>query len=277
MLDELDVASLDVQRLLLSVLEAASIRRLGDATARPLNVRFLAATNRNLDALVAEGQFRPDLLNRVSAVRIRIPPLRERKSDIPILATSILSKLNERFGRSLTLAEDALNALKAYEFPGNLRELTNVLERAVVLAESLSIEAKALSLPTPVPQRRARLGPRVRLELAQRQVESLRRELDALRASTIPAQPIWQGRGFALQHDYCFVLMPFGDVRELQSIYRDHIRVVIERCGFRCERADDIYDVSGVMQSVWEGISKARVVIADLTLFWLDAQRFLFA
>jgi hypothetical protein len=101
--------------------------------------------------------------------------------------------------------------------------------------------------------------------MAQRNVEILQREIETLRASSIIAQPIWQGRNFSKQHDYCFVLMPFGNKRDLQTIYHDHVKPVIERCGLRCERADDIYDVTGVMQSVWEGINKARLVIADLT------------
>ena len=100
---------------------------------------------------------------------------------------------------------------------------------------------------------------------ARHQIELLQTELEAIRATSIAAQPIWQGRGFPTRYDYCFVLMPFGDVRDLQAVYRDHVKAVIERCGLRCERADDIYDVTGVMQSVWEGINRARLVVADLT------------
>ena len=190
LLDELDAASLDVQGVLLSVLEAGSIRRLGEARARALNVRFLAATNVNLDAQVEAGRFRPDLVNRVSAIRIRIPPLRERKADIPVLATAILAKMSAHFGKSFVLARDAIYALKSYDFPGNVRELTNILERAALLADGSSIDAAALDLPKPRPRRQVRPGARVQLELAQRQIEALHRELDALRGSTIPAQPI---------------------------------------------------------------------------------------
>jgi hypothetical protein len=128
-----------------------------------------------------------------------------------------------------------------------------------------TIDVKALDLPTiSSPKRRPALGT-VRLEAAHRQIAGLQKEFDALRATSINAQPIWQGKRFRTWHDYCFVLMPFGDIHHLQTVYQDHVKAIIERCGLRCERADDIYDVSGVMQSVWEGINRARVVVADLT------------
>jgi MoxR-like ATPase len=265
LLDEIGEADLDLQALILSVLEAGSIRRLGETVARNLDVRVISATNRDLIALTETGSFRADLLNRLSTIKITIPPLRDRKAEIPILALRSLDKISIRVGKVFELTPDAVAALKNYNFPGNFRELQNVLERAVFTAAGSAINARALGLPTTarLPRRFLRASPK--LEAAQQQISSLKRELNSLRVRSIVAQPIWQGRGFATQHDYCFVLMPFGAMRDLQTIYHDHVKPIIERCGLRCERADDIYDVSGVMQSVWEGINKARIVVADLT------------
>jgi hypothetical protein len=87
-----------------------------------------------------------------------------------------------------------------------------------------------------------------------------------MKRNSISADPIWEGRWFPVENDYCFVLMPFADVKDLQRVYTNHVKPIIEgRCYLRCERADDIHDVSGVMQSVWESISRARIIIADLT------------
>jgi hypothetical protein len=98
------------------------------------------------------------------------------------------------------------------------------------------------------------------------QLDEARKEVDLLKHNSISADPIWEGRWFPVETDYCFVLMSFADVRDLQKVYVNHVKPTIEgRCQLRCERADDIHDVSGVMQSVWEGINRARIIIADLT------------
>jgi hypothetical protein len=264
LLDEIGECSSELQSILMSVLETGSVRRLGESESRQLDVRIIAATNRDLAMLVESGRFRPDLLTRISGVRIRIPPLRERKAEIPVIAPHMLKRVSAYMGRPFVLAPRAIKALQAYDFPGNFRELANVLEKAALMTPGTSIGAEALALAPLV--RRAR-RPRItdQLETARHQVASLQREIEALRATSIMAQPIWQGRRFATKHDYCFVLMPFGDMRELQAVYRDHVKPTIERSGLHCERADDIYDVSGVMQSVWEGINRARLIVADLT------------
>jgi hypothetical protein len=263
-LDEIGEAPNDVQAIVLSILDTRSVRPLGGASNVNVDVRVIAATNRDIRAQMEVGNFRPDLYNRIAAIVIRLPPLRERPADIPALAARILAKISPRLGRSLVLAPSALKALRRYSLPGNYRELENLLERAAVTASGPTIDADVLGLPS-APRRkkqatRSRFG-----TAARRQVETLQAELEAVRATSIAAQPIWQGRRFGTRYDYCFVLMPFGDVRDLQAVYRDHVRPVIERCGLRCGRADDIYDVSGVMQSVWEGINRARLVVADLT------------
>ena len=264
-LDEIADASIDVQNILLSILGSRSIRRLGEATTRNVDVRVIAATNRNMQTLLESGGFRADLYNHLAGILIRLPPLRERRTDIPALAEHILAKTSRQLGKTLVLAPEAVEALQGHDFPGNFRELQHLLDRAGVTASGPTIDVKGLHLlAISSRKRRPALGTS-RLEEARRQAEGLQREFDALRATSITAQPIWQGRRFRTRHDYCFVLMPFGDIRDLQTVYRDHVKAIIERCGLRCERADDIYDVSGVMQSVWEGINRARVVVADLT------------
>jgi hypothetical protein len=264
LLDDIGETNLDLQALLLSLVEDSSVRPLGTDQARTFDVRFIAATNRDLAAMLKTGSFRADLYYRLAFIHINIPPLRERPADIPALATQLLAKISKRQRRQLVLTPDAVTALRSYVFPGNVRELASLLERAAMLEPGASINAKALQLPIISPRRR-RIQAKPELEQARRQIELLQREIDGLRIRSITAQPIWQGRGFPVQHDYCFVLMPFGDARDLHTVYHDHMKPLIEKCGLRCERADDIYDVSGVMQSVWEGINKARIVVADLT------------
>lgn len=98
------------------------------------------------------------------------------------------------------------------------------------------------------------------------QLKEARTQLDLFRNSAMVARPIWEGRGFPMEPDYCFVLMPLGEVHDLPKVFHDHIKPVIEkRCSLRCERANDINNINGIMQSVWESINRARVIIADLT------------
>jgi nucleoside 2-deoxyribosyltransferase len=98
------------------------------------------------------------------------------------------------------------------------------------------------------------------------EVKRLQNELDLVRSATIAANPIWEGRGFATDENYCFVLMPFAEDCDVQDVYMNHVKPVVEkRCGLVCQRADDIHDISGIMQSVWERINKARIIIAEMT------------
>ncbi|MGI9133502.1 MAG: sigma-54-dependent transcriptional regulator, partial [Rhodoferax sp.] len=144
-LDEVGELDLALQAKLLRVLENLRVRRLGALTDRQVNVRIVAATNRDLEALVQAGRFRADLMYRLKVFQIGIAPLRERVGDVPLLAHHFLAQLASRYARSgLSLSESALVALSAHHWPGNVRELRNVLERAVLMQHSGPIEVESL-------------------------------------------------------------------------------------------------------------------------------------
>ena len=140
-LDELGELPLELQPKLLRVLEARTVRRLGDVEDRPVDVRFVAATNRDLEAMARASTFREDLFYRVAVVRARILPLRERPDDIPLLASATAERISD--GRA-SLTRESLAALAQYDWPGNARELRNVIERAVALSKSGTITPEVL-------------------------------------------------------------------------------------------------------------------------------------
>jgi two-component system response regulator GlrR len=131
-LDELGELPLELQPKLLRALEARTIRRVGDVGDRAIDVRFIAATNRDLEAMSKDGRFRSDLYYRVAVVSVTIPPLRARPEDVPILAVHLVERLSR--GRA-ELMPDALSVLSAYDWPGNTRELRNVIERALAVLD----------------------------------------------------------------------------------------------------------------------------------------------
>ncbi len=134
-LDEIGELPLALQVKLNRALEEGEVRRVGETRARPVDVRVVAATLRDLEAMVAEGTFRADLLYRLRVVRIQLPPLRDRVEDIPILAARFLQVAAARYrGRPLRLDPDALAALERWSWPGNVRELRHAMEHAAVLA-----------------------------------------------------------------------------------------------------------------------------------------------
>jgi two-component system, NtrC family, response regulator AtoC len=136
-LDEIGELPLDLQVKLLHVLEAKQIRPLGSEQVRKIDVRILAATNRDLREMATAGRFREDLYFRISGFHVTVPPLRERREDIPPLISYLLARGGERFGVSgrLTIDGEAEDILLSYHWPGNVRELENVLQRATILAE----------------------------------------------------------------------------------------------------------------------------------------------
>lgn len=142
-LDEIGELPLDLQPRLLRVLESRLVRRVGGAQDRPIDVRVIAATNRDLKAEVAAGRFRRDLYFRLAAAVISVPPLRERMEDVPILAYSLLKEL----GRTgVEISEGALSALGSHTWPGNVRELKNALACALAFVENHRLEAAHLHL-----------------------------------------------------------------------------------------------------------------------------------
>lgn len=135
-LDEIGDMPFSLQVKILRVLQERSITRLGGTEPLPINARIICATNKDLEQMVRDGKFREDLFFRLNVVRIHIPPLRERKDDIPLLAAWIIKKLNSNMGRHFSgLTPEAMEKLKNYDFYGNIRELENILERAAIFSD----------------------------------------------------------------------------------------------------------------------------------------------
>jgi DNA-binding NtrC family response regulator len=146
-LDEIGDMDLQIQPKLLKILEEKRFRRLGDVQERQLDIRLIAASHEDLADLVRQKKFRSDLYFRVNTVVIRVPPLRERLEDIPILARYFFDRIAVDLGRMhLTLSEETIGTMTAYSWPGNIRELKNVIERAVLLATGEVIRPKDLHL-----------------------------------------------------------------------------------------------------------------------------------
>ncbi|MGB9920042.1 MAG: sigma-54 interaction domain-containing protein [Moorellales bacterium] len=135
-LDEIGDMDLRLQAKLLQVLQSGEFRRIGGTTAIKVDVRVIAATNRNLEELMDKGLFREDLYFRLNVVEITLPPLRDRKEDIPLLIEYLLPRIGRKIGKRVAgISQEALEMLRQYCWPGNVRELENVLERALVMAE----------------------------------------------------------------------------------------------------------------------------------------------
>jgi formate hydrogenlyase transcriptional activator len=142
-LDEIGDLPLELQPKLLRLLQEREFERLGSTQTRRVDVRLVAATNQNLDLMMRERKFRADLFYRVNVFPLNLPPLRERRGDIPLLARHFVLKFGNRMGKQIdTIPERAIDALMGYHWPGNIRELQNVIERAVILTS-----AKTLNLP----------------------------------------------------------------------------------------------------------------------------------
>ncbi|KGG80468.1 ATPase AAA [Caloranaerobacter azorensis H53214] len=137
LLDEIGDMSIKMQAKLLRVLQEKEIERLGGDVVRNIDVRIIASTNKDLEMLVRQGLFREDLYFRLNVMSIKIPPLRERKEDISILAKKLLVKVSSKLGKYVEgISNDAIKCLESYDWPGNIRELENVIERAINLLDS---------------------------------------------------------------------------------------------------------------------------------------------
>jgi two-component system response regulator PilR (NtrC family) len=149
-LDEIADLPLEMQVKLLRAIQEKSIRPVGQTYEIPIDVRFISATHQDLTELVKEHKFREDLYYRINVIQLKVPPLNQRKEDIPILCDHILNNL-ANYNQSLKpiLTQDALNSLLNYDFPGNVRELENILERAFALSNGKFITILDLALATP--------------------------------------------------------------------------------------------------------------------------------
>ncbi len=158
LLDEIGELPMNLQAKLLRVLQEAEIRRVGDQKTRKVDVRVLAATARDLEAESKSGRFREDLFYRVNVVAIELPPLRQRREDIAPLARHFAARLGQRFGRPLSLSDDAIEWLKGQDWPGNVRELENAIERAAVLNNQPVLDTDSLRSVPPLRQDRGSGG-----------------------------------------------------------------------------------------------------------------------
>ena len=146
-LDEISSMPLDVQAKLLRAIEQKAFWRVGGTKLIKVDVQTLAASNRNLPRMVAEGQFREDLYYRLKVVDLHLPPLRERKADIPELVGFLVQKINARLGMNVTnISPRAMQALMDYDWPGNIRELSNAIERALLFCDDEAIDLSHLPL-----------------------------------------------------------------------------------------------------------------------------------
>src|SRR5271167_4233719 len=154
-LDEIGDMPLEMQTKLLRALQQHEIKPVGSTEVRNVNVRVVAATHRDLEAAVKNGSFRQDLYFRLNVVQVKLPPLRERKSDIPLLVTSFLERFSKEDGALRELTEEAMRRLIAYDWPGNVRELENAIERSIALGSGpyISVHDLPTSLHYPTSER----------------------------------------------------------------------------------------------------------------------------
>jgi len=147
-LDEIGELPLDLQTKLLRLIQESTVRRLGETADRQLDVRLIAATNRDLQTEVKEKRFREDLFYRLNVIPMQAPPLRERKEDIPLLAQHFLQRFAERHGRhKVKLSPSVVQRLMTYSWPGNVRQLENIIEQMVVMADSNLLDESLLPHP----------------------------------------------------------------------------------------------------------------------------------
>ncbi|MGA1999004.1 MAG: sigma-54 dependent transcriptional regulator [Terriglobales bacterium] len=147
-LDEIGELTVDLQAKLLRAIQEKEIRPVGSTKRVNIDVRILAATNRNLEAAVADGSFRRDLYFRLNVLSLKIPPLRDRKQDIPLLVEHFMERMSRNTGSQRILSEEALQVMVGYDWPGNVRELENCLERACALSSGPTIQTA--DLPSPI-------------------------------------------------------------------------------------------------------------------------------
>jgi transcriptional regulator with PAS, ATPase and Fis domain len=172
-LDEIGELSLFTQVKLLRVIENQEIRPVGSNETKKINVRIIAATNKDLVEAVKDGRFREDLFFRINVIQVHIPPLRERKEDIPLLTAYFLHKYNRQLKKKVTdISEEAMTMLLNYNYPGNVRELENIVQHAIVVAEGSMFSKN--ELPSFVPAMQYLPEP---IELIFKTMEEMEEEL----------------------------------------------------------------------------------------------------
>jgi len=178
-LDEVGDMSLAVQAKLLRVIQEGEFMPVGSTRPKSVDIRFVAATNKDLEYEISQGRFREDFYYRLNVITINLPPLRERTDDIEPLARHFMLRFAKRMKKEVSdISPDAVKLLTAYHWPGNARELENVMERAVILARSGTISPALLPLRSPAPPPQpAALGPNVSLDILER--EHIRQVLTA--------------------------------------------------------------------------------------------------
>jgi DNA-binding NtrC family response regulator len=174
-LDEIGDIELNFQLKLLRFLQEREIRPLGSPRSKPVDLRVIAATNRNLQKIVETGQFREDLWFRVNVVRIIIPPLRQRRGDVPLLAHYFLNKYNQRYNQRAKLTEPGLKVMQDYVWPGNVRQLQHMMERLTILAPYGRIDEQTVREAIRATEPRERAGE----TLADTETDQIRRVLAA--------------------------------------------------------------------------------------------------
>jgi transcriptional regulator with PAS, ATPase and Fis domain len=179
-LDEIGDLDPQVQPKLLKVVEEKRFYRLGDVLERKTDVQLIAATHRDLKKLAEEGAFRSDLYFRISAMRVRIPPLRERIEDLPLITDRLLEHLSFDMKHGpMRISESARSALQRYTWPGNIRELRNVLERAVLLSDDCVIDQAGLEFGAPLRQDMVASAPTENLTLKEMERYHIQRTLES--------------------------------------------------------------------------------------------------
>ncbi len=213
-LDEIGDLAVELQSKLLRVLQDGEVQRLGSTRTRKVDVRLVAATNQDLERAMAEGRFRRDLYYRLSVFPIRVPPLRERRDDVPLLAWSFVERKQKELGRRIDEIPPAvMDALAAYDWPGNVRELENVLERALILSP----------------------GRVLRLDDPLRAAGSPAEPLASAVAASVPAPASAVPGATAAGHPFAPYQPgpPPPDDRSFDGVAREHVRAVLDRCAWR--------------------------------------------
>jgi DNA-binding NtrC family response regulator len=180
-LDEISELELGLQSKLLRVLQEREIERLGSNKRTKVKFRLISSTNRELSRLVREGRFREDLYYRVNVVEIRIPPLRDRKDDLPFLIQEFLAEFSQREKKDLVISDEVMNIFQRYGWPGNVRQLKNSIERAVVLARGDTITPR--ELPQEFASVRKKIGMHLSKTLREIELQAVRHALSECRGN----------------------------------------------------------------------------------------------